>query len=531
MQVSTGLAQLLGQKVNSKGMDASALTENKQKLVSLNAENQVATNAVKSQGLESLLNSESSELASPEFNQSFAQLLGGEIDQKSQVKSNHPLMNTSKAEGQLGTDDSKLAELQGQRTKERTGFFPQREVKDDQQQVQRSQFFPQKAINEKLETQRVVPEVNLSSSKMIKNEMNPSQENFNSKESIKSLLSEIKNENSKFAETGHEIDPAKKSAGDLSKILNMGTKKEENQNFDFNPNSAQKSQLTTNSQDQSLSRMMNQAPEKMIAQQDLTKSQILAKNPARDQVVDQDQVILKQTSIPGMKSYQKQNNVMNDHLIRNSKDLAFKDTKKLKEKMYGEDLLNGPEAKSTLSQVQNQDSNLKSLMNENKMLLKVDGSTHQLDLSKIDMNNSKEIINRISNYLEQNNLATSNNLEVSVKHEQLGQFKINASKMNQGSDLIDLQITTSSPEAHKFFMKHENELLQTLNKNGVQLSDFKVMTAVHDGQSSSSSSFGQSFSQNGREQYSSSQFESKDFDQGQQRRKELWNEYRERLGA
>jgi hypothetical protein len=138
-----------------------------------------------------------------------------------------------------------------------------------------------------------------------------------------------------------------------------------------------------------------------------------------------------------------------------------------------------------------------------------------------------------------------------VKHESLGEFKIQVSKMpnqsmNQGQSLIDMQITTSSKEGHDFFVKNELSLMKNLNQAGINLSDLRIISSMTEatpfGQSDSrqSSSFGQN--SDGTEKKFMS-FESNSFTgqsagesntgsgNGSERRKELWEEYQQRYGA
>lgn len=170
-----------------------------------------------------------------------------------------------------------------------------------------------------------------------------------------------------------------------------------------------------------------------------------------------------------------------------------------------------------------------------------------LDLGKLNTTNTNEIIKRISDYVEQNQVANKSSLDLTVKHESLGEFKIQVSKMpnqplNQAQNLLDMQITTSSKEGHDFFVKNEVSLMKNLNQAGVNLSDFRIISTTNEltpfGQNESRQ--GGSFKQNSDgtdKQFTS--FESNNFSNsssgdagnGSQRRKELWEEYQQRYGA
>ena len=84
------------------------------------------------------------------------------------------------------------------------------------------------------------------------------------------------------------------------------------------------------------------------------------------------------------------------------------------------------------------------------------------------------IINEIKNYVEQFYIRGASNLNVVVNHNKLGQFRIMAQRMKLGEQ-INLQIEASSEKGRAFFSEHEAELIKSLNKNGVKLSNFKFM--------------------------------------------------------
>ena len=155
------------------------------------------------------------------------------------------------------------------------------------------------------------------------------------------------------------------------------------------------------------------------------------------------------------------------------------------------------------------------------------------DMVNIKSNNADEIIKQVSDYIQQSQLAGKDQIDLTVKHQELGQFKINVTKF-QGQNSIDMQITAQSKEAHQFFVRHESELVRSLTQSGIQLADLKVVASQSDiGASSQSQS--KQFYQGSQDQNSSSKqwasFESQQFGDGRERRKELWDEYRSRLSA
>ncbi len=161
-------------------------------------------------------------------------------------------------------------------------------------------------------------------------------------------------------------------------------------------------------------------------------------------------------------------------------------------------------------------------------------SSQVLDLSGSNTAKSNEVISKIVNYLDQQQLTSKGQLDVIVKHDELGQFRLN---VNRGADKgsVGMQISATG-EGHRFFTEHEVELVKALNQNGVKLTDLKIVQSDIIGGSKSSSSSG-SFSESSSEGKSGSQFaDSQQNHQrqdrnGSDRRKFLWEEYRERMGA
>lgn len=231
-----------------------------------------------------------------------------------------------------------------------------------------------------------------------------------------------------------------------------------------------------------------------------------------------------------MKSYGQKQELLSNNLIKNTNDLAFKDKKtassdelKNSELKIGADLSSIKESFIPLMQKQEQQTNLET-----------NNSAKVLDLSKTDTSNTNEVIKRISDYIEQSQVAGKDSLDLTVKHESLGQFKIQVNKQaGQTNGQMDMQITTSTAEGHEFFMKNEIGLMKNLSTAGIQLSDLRIVSG-----GSESMSFSQSDSKQSGNSQSGSQgpkefmsFDSGDLSQGSERRKALWDEYQQRYGA
>lgn len=260
---------------------------------------------------------------------------------------------------------------------------------------------------------------------------------------------------------------------------------------------------------------------------------------------------LPKNNVQNVKGYGLGLSLLSDPLIKSTKDLAFKEVKK-GNSTSAIDELRTPDSKvgaelSAIKQdvmpgIQTVQKNHEQADNG-----KAESNQKVLDLGKINTANTTEIIKRISDYVEQNQVANKSSLDLTVKHESLGEFKIQVSKMptqtlGQGSSLIDMQITTSSKEGHDFFVKNEVSLMKNLNQAGINLSDLRIISTMSEstlfGQSDSRHSSSQSQNPDGTNKQFMS-FESSAFssdtrngsDRGSERRKELWEEYQQRYGA
>lgn len=225
-----------------------------------------------------------------------------------------------------------------------------------------------------------------------------------------------------------------------------------------------------------------------------------------------------------MKAYGQKQGLLNNNLIKNTKDLAFNDQKS----KSSIDELKSPDLKigADLSSVK---ESFIPLMNkqETSQNLQTAAQPKVLDLSKINTANTNEIIKRISDYVEQSQVASKDSLDLTVRHDSLGQFNIQVNRsQGAGNQMMDMQITTNSAEGHEFFMKHEVGLMKNLSQAGIQLSDLRIVSGGE------AMNFSQSDSrQSGNSQYNGDNaprefmsFDSGDSSNGSQRRKALWEQ-------
>ena len=266
---------------------------------------------------------------------------------------------------------------------------------------------------------------------------------------------------------------------------------------------------------------------KVNAQTQLGEGQIASNKLGNDELSQFVQKNMNQN----MKAYGQKQNLLNDHLIKSPKDLLTKDKKSI----GSIDELKTPDMKigADLSQIK---ESFLPINNKAEVQNQVQTETKVLDLSKMSPSNTDALIKKISDYIEQSQVGNKDSIDLTVRHDSLGQFKIQVNKPVGAQSLpMDMQITTTTAEGHDFFMKNEVSLMKNLSQAGIQLSDLRIVS------SADSSSFAQNDSrQSNQSQYGQAQqkesmnFESGNFSEGSQRRKELWQEARanqQRYGA
>lgn len=279
------------------------------------------------------------------------------------------------------------------------------------------------------------------------------------------------------------------------------------------------------------SKKVNLAGEDFVKNSEVAKAQVGEKLP---EVFDPKQFMQKNMN-QSMKAYGQKQGLLNDNIIKNTKDLAFKDNKpkstidelKTPETKIGAQLSSIKEDFIPVMQKQEQGPNLQT-----------NTQTKVLDLSNINTSNTNEIIKRISDYVEQSQIANKDSLDLTVKHDSLGQFNIQVNKVHGSqSQAMDMQITTNTAQGHDFFSRHEIGLMKNLSQAGIHLNEFKIVASGSDSSMSFSQNdnrqSGQSFAQ-GESPREFMSFDSGDSSNGSQRRRALWEQAQQnqqRFGA
>jgi hypothetical protein len=151
-----------------------------------------------------------------------------------------------------------------------------------------------------------------------------------------------------------------------------------------------------------------------------------------------------------------------------------------------------------------------------------------VDLSNVKANDNSSLIDQVSKLIERNNIKSADTMDVTVKHNDLGQFKIEVSK-NANSDQLDIRIISKERAGHNFFVENEAQLSKSLSQSGIKLANIKVSLSSENvftsnadtGKDSSSNFSGDSKNQNG--QFGQKQNENSD----SERRKHLWQAFKQ----
>ncbi|MDA9792952.1 flagellar hook-length control protein FliK [Bacteriovoracaceae bacterium] len=160
--------------------------------------------------------------------------------------------------------------------------------------------------------------------------------------------------------------------------------------------------------------------------------------------------------------------------------------------------------------------------------LNVNTESKVFDMGQIadaDVASPNQLISKISDYIIQSKVANEPKVELTMNHHELGKVDIMVEK--SGQNTINVAITSQSAEGQNFFKLNQADLLSTLAKSGINISEFKL-----DASNSSGNNSNQSNSQSG--QFSShgqsGQHQSKrgEQDAESQRREELWEMFNNR---
>ena len=159
--------------------------------------------------------------------------------------------------------------------------------------------------------------------------------------------------------------------------------------------------------------------------------------------------------------------------------------------------------KEFLGNLQSQTLNNLDQMSPSRTLA-MDDSLYTID--------TKQLIEKISHYIIQRSMGNAKEIDLSVNHREIGNFRVNVSQ-DLGEPGIQLMITAFSKEGADFFGLNQGRLLSSLGQNGIKVQDFKLEQQLNSEQHHSA------FSQE------STQEEHSQARQDSHRRKELWKHF------
>ena len=159
-------------------------------------------------------------------------------------------------------------------------------------------------------------------------------------------------------------------------------------------------------------------------------------------------------------------------------------------------------AKEFLGGLQSQPLNTIGHRTSSPQLFDMGGPFHSVD--------TYQLIERISQYIIQHSAGSAKEIDLSVKHPEIGSFRVNVSQdlVQPGVQLV---ITAFSREGADFFGLNQTRLLSNLDQNGVKVQDFKLEQQLNGGQYSSSH-------ESDQEAYSQAR-------QDAERRRQLWEQF------
>tara|TARA_Y100001954_G_C15821103_1_gene609986 strand:- start:773 stop:2404 length:1632 start_codon:yes stop_codon:yes gene_type:complete len=139
------------------------------------------------------------------------------------------------------------------------------------------------------------------------------------------------------------------------------------------------------------------------------------------------------------------------------------------------------------------------------------------------------LVNRVGDYIKGHYNKTDESLSLTIKHDLLGKFKLDVTANSDKS--IDIKILTGTDDGRLFFARNESEISNNLKNLGLKVSDMKIVAgsdSVNESNNSFDSEKNQNFENGKGHKYSDQDERRKD---DSQRRKELWELYKERMDS
>ena len=265
--------------------------------------------------------------------------------------------------------------------------------------------------------------------------------------------------------------------------------------------------------------MQNQALGKAASgeQAAIVKSSFFPKSKGQIGAFNKEQNNINKSVFAGKNPFtQSETNPLNTSNITNDENALFQ-------------AVEGSESSSSLQNMMMDSSSLKAVATTTA--LASNSSSNVMNMSSMNIENTEQIIDKITSYINTSRLENQDSIELLVKHDSIGQFKVIASKGDLPNQ-VNLEIAAANEKGKAFFKDNEVEMIKSLSKSGVKLGDVKVaLTSDASFQSSDKNDGNSNQNNNGFNSSKNQQFASGRQESGRERRNELWNMYRERLGA
>ena len=245
-----------------------------------------------------------------------------------------------------------------------------------------------------------------------------------------------------------------------------------------------------------------------------------------------------------VKNYNKEQNLLNESLIKPMpiKNVNFSSPRQaevaspanvLNMKMPREErqLLREEQGARELSSV----TNLTSVQKESLIPSDVRVQPKVFNLTAFANTDVSELVDKIADYVRQTQIQGRQALDLTVHHQELGDFNINVSRKGKAEGL-EFEIRANTAQGQNFFVEHEAKLIQALNNSGIKVTDMKIFTSLTefakfdgDGKGFSQDNLNSNSQWKGSEQHQGRQQHSDDADS--RRRRDLWEQFKERFQA
>ena len=146
-------------------------------------------------------------------------------------------------------------------------------------------------------------------------------------------------------------------------------------------------------------------------------------------------------------------------------------------------------------------------------------SMDQMGEVKVSSDTGEQLLEKISKYIAKSSLGNTKHIDLKVNHSNIGNFRINVAQ-SHGQEGVQLTITALAQEGVDFFGANQGKLLFNLAQKGVQVQDFRLEQGSNQSDQGNNNSFSEN-QQRGQNQHQ----------QDSQRRRHLWNQFKEGVYA